>query len=105
MNQNSKPHKINEMPILPSSVVQQNLTSQHIAKGDSDASQPYIAKNGQHLLHSQQKTNGPNMLLPNNQNIKSNTQAHNESSHCLANYPHKQQLQTYCQHFIPLSYP
>ena len=70
MNTNRTTHKINE-PILPSSVVHNNLNIMSYAKGDSGASQHYITQADQHLLHSKESTSDQNVLLPNNQNITS----------------------------------
>ena len=73
MNINRYNHKINETTILPSSVVHKNHTFTHIAKGDSGASQHYIATADAHLLKNITKTTEQNVLLPNNHNLSSTT--------------------------------
>ena len=72
MNLNRYTHKLNEITILPSSVVHTNhkLTT-HIAKGDSGASQHYIATVDKHLLKDVTEDMAQNVLLPNNQNLTS----------------------------------
>ena len=73
MNRNSKyNHKINDHSISnPTVVHKQNY--KHIAKGDSGASQHYITKIDEQLLHSKTTSNGQSVLLPNNGNIQSTT--------------------------------
>ena len=73
MNLNRYTHKLNETTILPSSVVHKNHKITHIAKGDSGASQHYIANADKHLLTNITESDAQDVLLPNNQNITSTT--------------------------------
>ena len=66
MNSNRETHKLNDTPILSSSVVHPTQPLHRVAKGDSGASQHYISTTDQSCLHSQYTSNGPTVLLPNN---------------------------------------
>ena len=74
MNIKRKTHKINELPILSSSIVQKNNLFKHIAKGDSGASQHYVTPTDQFFLHSKSTSPGPTVLLPNNQTMTTSQQ-------------------------------
>lgn len=73
MSTNRNFPKINDNTILYSSVVHQKSHTS-IAKGDSGASQHYITPTDQLYLHSQCKSTGPPVLLPNNNTINTTVQ-------------------------------
>ena len=71
MTQNSFTHKINAQSILQSSTVHSSHNSKYIAKGDSGASQHYIADTDKNILNFKSPATDQTILLPNNQHIQS----------------------------------